>query len=187
MNCLRANRRMRVLVLDCHCAESSTGVVLTRMAAVNCLRGQFRNSARTATSSHSHSHSAVDKALAFVLLLGCLVTCPNPLLIIVSPDSESNLPACCRRDGKHRCAASFRPVPESKGFGTQRQHCPLFPQATAAPGNGSGTLPISFLLHAPVATTVQGKIETETTSHRPIDRSHLKRGPPFTISQSSLS
>ena len=147
--------------------------------------GPFRNSARTATGSHSHS--SVDKALAFVLLLGCLVTCPNPLLIIVSPDSESNLPACCRRDGKHRCAASIRPVPADNSFGTQRQHCPFFPQTTPAQSNGSGTLPLSFLVHAPIATTVGARIETETTFPRPVDRSHLKRGPPLSISQSSFS
>lgn len=57
----------------------------------------------------------------FSFLLG------SPLLIA---DTDSNLPACCRRLGQHHCAM---PTPESSGPALHAARCASFPNALAAP------------------------------------------------------
>lgn len=44
------------------------------------------------------------RAISSSLLLIFSLTLLSPLLAAFTPAEESNLPACCRRDGKHQCA-----------------------------------------------------------------------------------
>lgn len=52
----------------------------------------------------------------------------TPLLLA---DARSQLPACCRRDGKHHCAmaAMIAHTAEGPGFAVSAARCPLFPKA----------------------------------------------------------
>ena len=68
------------------------------------------------------------RALASLLLavLGLLLI--TPLLLA---DTRSELPACCRRDGKHHCATAAMNTASvnGPGFAATAPKCPLFPKA----------------------------------------------------------
>ncbi|MGD0360632.1 MAG: hypothetical protein ABSC93_07155 [Bryobacteraceae bacterium] len=104
-------------------------------------------------------------------------------------DGESNLPACCRRDGKHHCGMM---PPETTGMAdapssgpavdAPRARCPFFP-------NGGALLPHSeaALLTASRAGAISmvGQFATaaqvEAGYRTSVTRSHPKRGPPPTL------
>jgi hypothetical protein len=91
----------------------------------------------------------VQRTLAFGLLVACIVAWFCPFLVAyISPDSESNLPACCRRRGKHHCSASIRYQPANKTFSSPRQQCPFFPQTTPSQTSIAGYLHVCFLVHS---------------------------------------
>src|SRR5579872_5652376 len=52
-------------------------------------------------------------------------------------DAESNLPACCRRGGKHHCAMTTVRSESSSGPALQTARCPLFSLDQNVPGNRS--------------------------------------------------
>jgi hypothetical protein len=102
-------------------------------------------------------------------------------------DSESNLPACCRRDGKHHCGMLDRDMAETPSSGLAadalRAKCPFFP-------NGGAVLPHSgaLLLAAsqPAGISIVSQIGTPGHAEAgyciSLNRSHRKRGPPSLLS-----
>jgi hypothetical protein len=93
---------------------------------------------------------------------------------VFASGGDSNLPACCRRAGKHHCA-----MPDSAGSALQSTPCPLFPSAPNLLANRivvfAGSTP-----PAVSASIVQPADPREAISisrvafHRPGE----KRGPP---------
>ena len=99
---------------------------------------------------------------------------------LLAGDPQSNLPACCRREGKHHCAM---PAPEpggASGAAFAGAPCLLFPSPAAIPalrsvGLANGSNAISVELAAdPVART-----QSETLLQISFARARQKRGPPF--------
>jgi hypothetical protein len=93
-------------------------------------------------------------------------------------DSQSGLPACCRRDGHHHCATGMADTSVSRTFATIAPKCPASPQATAA------TSPISFTpataqnISTPVFVHPASAPQTEAHYRVSFARSRQKRGPP---------
>lgn len=59
----------------------------------------------------------------------------GPLTALSSASEEASLPACCRRNGEHRCAraeemtaAAISIAPDGRPIWNAPQHCPYFPQ-----------------------------------------------------------
>lgn len=121
-----------------------------------------------------------NRALRVSLLIACAVWCSCSLLIscLLSSDSESNLPACCRRNGTHRCVASMHPPGKGTGFNAPKNHCPFFPERAVVPNNGVAHFAPLSASHAFAKTpsTVQAPIETKYYSSLTLSRP--KRGPP---------
>jgi len=98
--------------------------------------------------------------------------------------SEDNLPACCRRNGKHHCMMQMAPSTDSRpAFSGTPQHCPLFPKGVLP-----GPTRLNLFAPAPSATffaAVQSHpafaAQTEARYRIAFDRSRLKRGPPRLI------
>ena len=106
--------------------------------------------------------------LAYDALIG-------PLLLA---DDHSNLPACCRRDGKHRCAMAD----DSASPSWQATRCPLYPSNAAvltsertAPTEVSGTASTWLVSHHFVGAQI-----TAPHSFR-LHRTEPKRGPPVDL------
>jgi hypothetical protein len=108
-------------------------------------------------------------------------------LTLISPalfgDTESNLPACCRRDGKHHCAlASMANLRLSAVSGPAFQSgeiCPYLPglflgKSTLDPFVAAISLAIvSLLVYSAAAWS-----DSKQFVHAMRIRSHQKRGPP---------
>jgi hypothetical protein len=93
---------------------------------------------------------------------------------------EANLPACCRKAGKHRCMMS---AAQSRGsdssVATLSGKCPYFPHITATTHDGfcppaSSALFYAGLIHHPALSP-----QTEAGYRISFYRSRQKRGPPF--------
>ena len=110
------------------------------------------------------------------------------LLLLTSPwvtplfagNPQADLPACCRRNGKHHCAEQMR-MPPSEGaqFASAGMKCPMFPVGLATLGHSPQIL----------STTAQyfyGAIVSHPAIHAQDEiayricwsRSQQKRGPP---------
>lgn len=104
---------------------------------------------------------------------------------LLNPSPEASIPACCRRDGKHHCAAMAsylaqeRSEPDGKPrFNRAPEQCPyrLSTFAPTAPQSlGSSQSPAFY-------TSVERQLGilpfAEVRAHAPRSRSHFRRGPP---------
>jgi hypothetical protein len=102
----------------------------------------------------------------------------------VLPDAESNLPACCRRNGAHHCTMSLDEAASNSATSVQaiRQTCPSFP-AIAAPANASLALARpSAAVFAALLSHPSIQFQTEARYRVSFNRSHQKRGPPAILS-----
>jgi hypothetical protein len=103
----------------------------------------------------------------------------------VFADSESQLPACCRRLGQHHCDA-LQDVERQQSSGSVIRNvspkCPFFPLAHAVPAYGKTTL--GGAAQTIVASTVSqrmGFARTEARSRISFSHAHQKRGPPVLL------
>ncbi|HLK18205.1 MAG TPA: hypothetical protein VKT81_04580 [Bryobacteraceae bacterium] len=116
-------------------------------------------------------------ASALLLILACDTTLPA---LLTSP--ESNLPACCRRDGKHHCAMMemLEKQQESAGpsWKTVAKKCPMFPRGTVASLTHESAPPASVRFADSLSTYSAVKAQTEVLFHISHSRARQKRGPP---------
>lgn len=101
-------------------------------------------------------------------------------------DSTSNLPACCRRDGKHHCgmAQDMAETPSSGlAIGALHVKCPCFPNGGALLPHSDAALPrASAAAAVSIAVQIAGARRAEAGYRVSLDRSHQKRGPPSPLS-----
>lgn len=123
------------------------------------------------------------RALASILLavFSFLLIAP-----VAFADPESNLPACCRRDGAHHCSmgATMNDEASGSGFQAARDRCPAFPIASASPtgaefalANRAGVVSRAELSYPSVP------FQTESRFSVSFSRSRQKRGPPAVVCQ----
>jgi len=78
----------------------------------------------------------VQRALASLLLFLFAVW---PAVGLLAAHRDDRLPACCRRDGKHRCAMmDAAPRTDAPGIASRVERCALFGVTMAIPGAGAG-------------------------------------------------
>jgi hypothetical protein len=106
-----------------------------------------------------------------------------------SSDPESDLPACCRRNGVHHCAMMDRFTEMTSSgapaFTAPPQRCPVYPQH---PGMVFPRSPFHFAVIPTGGAGWAGLREhpachaqTEARYRISCDRARLKRGPPATL------
>ena len=105
------------------------------------------------------------------------VLCVLSIAPLVFP---SDLPACCRRDGKHKCSMTHvsERSSESSGFAATALKCPLFPKL--APGS-HGIQLYPFATQAfcgGIANHTAASAQAEIGHRISSMRAHHKRGPP---------
>ena len=102
-------------------------------------------------------------------------------------DAESNLPACCRRHGKHRCAMMDGDMAETPSSGAAidalRVKCPFFPNGGAmVPECGPALQAASHSDGVSVISHIADRTQVEAGYPVSLNRSHRKRGPPSLLS-----
>jgi hypothetical protein len=116
-----------------------------------------------------------------VLLLAVTISPMIGLLLASSP--ESNLPACCRRNGKHHCVMTSSEPDGSSGPSLYARRCPVYP-------NLNFQLRTRLVCFAPPPHISLGPpvprptlILSELSFRREtLSRSRQKRGPPTALS-----
>jgi hypothetical protein len=122
----------------------------------------------------------VSKAItvALVLVFVCEVVSPT---LIAGAGSAS--PACCRRDGKHRCLSQSGITQSGAAEGLQLNtvRCPDFPTNATAPGGRFWVPPPSRHVTAAVFSHPAAKAQTEASCRISLIRGSQKRGPPSLV------
>ena len=122
------------------------------------------------------------QALAIFLLVLFSFSLISPA---VSAGFAAKLPACCRRDGKHRCAMTNMPDQQessSSGIALRagQPRCPNYPTTGAVPTQSKTILLKCFqAISAPIPSHRAIQEQTETHLHLSLNSSHQKRGPPI--------
>jgi len=116
------------------------------------------------------------RLLASGLLLLFSFSLSSPLILALEKDADANLPACCRRAGRHGCAMQGQ---SSSGPAVQAPRCASFPGAQTIPSSSKTALLQNL------RTMVQGvpmqaspARQAESLRHVSFDRTGQKRGPP---------
>jgi hypothetical protein len=94
--------------------------------------------------------------------------------------SESNLPECCRKGGKHKCVMSTD-ARDSPGMRSMAEKCP------SPPGRGETLVPGAEPVRQSVAVVAvtshpAGIVQTEARYRASFSRTRQKRGPPSLLS-----
>jgi len=111
-------------------------------------------------------------------VIGFSLIAPGVLL-----DAQSDLPACCRRNGAHHCIGNMDEAASSSGLSVQavRQTCPSFVIAAPAFANLAPPKP-SAAVFAALLSHPSIQFQTEARYRVSFSRSHQKRGPPAILS-----
>lgn len=116
------------------------------------------------------------------ILLLCLFSFPLIAPAVFAPDPDANLPACCRRDGKHKCSLASH-ASSSQGSAFQSVNCVSFPGAQAFPLRlVPGPLGVPAAVAAPIASQPVSRPQTEVLYRVAFSRAQHGRGPPLAFS-----
>lgn len=103
----------------------------------------------------------------------------------VRTNAEAELPACCRRDGKHACAMMKRPVEPagaSTAVASKKLPCAQYPSGKAVPASVSSAFPIGLIASTPPPTGVEtAAVQEEILLRISPARTSPKRGPPSVL------
>ncbi len=103
-----------------------------------------------------------------------------PLLAAMTAPSPNNLPACCRRNGRHHCMMQSMQQGSETQFSAPPEKCPFSP-AHLLPGVTGVhlfTAPASSLFYASVVSHPALVAQAQARYRVASDRARLKRGPP---------
>jgi hypothetical protein len=120
-------------------------------------------------------HAVVRRALA-VLLLGLFSFSLIPPSAFAA-DPEAGLPACCRRNGKHRCAIAVEG--SSSGPALHTAACLFFPGAKAVSASPNAGVPGTALVSGfPLPSGLTNPPAKETPTPALFQAPRQQRGPP---------
>jgi hypothetical protein len=99
---------------------------------------------------------------------------------------KPDLPACCRKEGKHRCAMQAAGHASESAVVAVSDKCPFFPQTSLAPHHEINAITQAAAIFAGWMSHPGGSPQIEAVYRISLQRSHQKRGPPFLSSISSI-
>ncbi len=134
------------------------------------------------------NESKVQRLFSILLLVLFALPLLTPLLALAGGVTrDADLPACCRRDGAHRCAMSrdtqLKTVAQDRHWSSPVQTCP-FRSVALLPASGSFFRPKAPFtgLFSAVLTHPHGIAQTQSRLCIARERSRQKRGPPASSS-----
>jgi hypothetical protein len=125
----------------------------------------------------------VRRLISIALLLIFSFPLISPLFAL-GGDSESRLPVCCRRHGKHHCTMSAEQM-AALLYGEQvtplRSKCPLFPKPTVPVPQQTLFFDQSGFVFAEALSHRAQRRRTEASIHIALEGARHKRGPPTVL------
>jgi hypothetical protein len=97
---------------------------------------------------------------------------------LLAPDAQANLPACCRRNGKHHCMMGTMRGSGASGSTTISAKCPCFPSGSCAVHSAAFHPEAARPFHAQGVSRLACALQTPPLCRMAFLRSHQKRGPP---------
>jgi hypothetical protein len=124
------------------------------------------------------------RAWAILLLPLISLSLIDPAMFV---GGDSQLPACCRRHGKHECAmmdmAGEQQFTTDHPFKAAREKCPSFPKNGVLPGFSNSVLPrATQAFSAAIVGRAAVHPQNEVRRRVSFSRSRQKRGPPIFLS-----
>jgi hypothetical protein len=129
-------------------------------------------------------NEALRRLLSILLLAVFGMPFISPLFAMTAK-AESNLPACCRRNGKHHCTMGVtvrsRLTNQSPEFQAPLEKCPYCPASVAVVHCDTFGPPTHQAIFAELIAHPAGTAQTESKLRISRSRSRQKRGPPASI------
>ena len=116
--------------------------------------------------------------LAAVLLIAFGLPLATPL-VAASTDSDSRLPACCRRHGIHHCTMGVAAALTSSEPALQAPPCPLYPSVATQFRITGATLAAQPQIAARVVDGASPAVAHDRVTQILAPAAHLTRGPPI--------
>jgi hypothetical protein len=94
---------------------------------------------------------------------------------------DSNLPACCRRDGKHHCMMSAEEMQRLLNgikASAPHSHCPLYPAAITPLRHVDLAVPSAAPALVPILRVTAVDLRADSGIRAALDNPHHPRGPP---------
>lgn len=120
-------------------------------------------------------------SITLLLLFSFPVAAP---LFALGGDAESQLPACCRRHGKHHCMMSVEEMQallNGHHFTAVRSRCPLYPKAAVPVPHQKLFFDQSGLVFAEAVSHPAQRRQTEAWAPVALEGARHKRGPPVIL------
>jgi hypothetical protein len=120
------------------------------------------------------------KSLSILLLAVFGLPFVSPLLDMTA-GAESNLPACCRRNGAHHCMmseAQKQALLHGDNVTVIRTRCPLYPKATAPAHHPDYGFTPAAVLFTEVLSAPETLRQIEAWARIALEGARQKRGPP---------
>ena len=118
-------------------------------------------------------------AITLTLLFGFTLAAP-----LFALNALTDLPECCRRNGRHHCMIGMADGAVATGISTAVPRCPHFPKATLAPLPHSFTPATTRRVGPPLFVHPASSPQTEARYRISFARSRQKRGPPAAVAAS---
>ena len=123
----------------------------------------------------------VRKLLSLLLLAVFSLPLLLPALALAQ-GPESNLPACCRRNGAHHCMMSAEQMQRLLNgikASAPHSHCPLYPAAITPLRHVDLAAPTASPALTSILRVAMEPVHTETRAIAAPDNTHHPRGPPY--------
>jgi len=121
-------------------------------------------------------------AISLLLLFGLPLVSP---LFALPSSNDSNLPACCRRNGKHHCMMQMgqaQILAQGVQFNVVPTKCPLYPRAIPTAQHHELSLHAASLTFAEIISHPALHPQTEARARVSLFCARQKRGPPSLLS-----
>lgn len=120
------------------------------------------------------------RILAITLLLLFALPAIAPLFAL-SPNSDANLPACCRRNGKHHCMMPAQAL-SGTNVAAPPMKCPFYPRAITTTRHSELSFNSASLIAAGLIAHPAIHLQAEARARVARFCARQKRGPPATFS-----
>jgi hypothetical protein len=127
------------------------------------------------------------RRLLSILLFGAFLLPFLAPMLSMGAQAESQLPACCRRNGKHHCAMSAEAIATLTGAGDQHrsfraplEKCPCQQRLAGATHHELSAATAAATTRIALLQEPSAVAQAECLRRIAFDRSRQKRGPPAT-------